>query len=686
MTYLKSNRFPLLSLFVIVIIIFREYFTGAKSPSWDFLTDYFTASFVWWTSGSFFNPPSYLPYAFSGFPAHLSGQAANWYLPVGLVAELGIYNIHTSAILQAFTILFGIFGLYFLAKAWGISNNVSLLLAIGYLFSPGFFTSASHIDIVRGWAFMPWILLALKPKANVSKTLMFLIVLLSFQFMVGVYPGIIIASIYILGVYILLNLYFDKKVRKRYLIYQLLPFLLGVLMSFLKWLPLVTEERLYRGGNTVEVTSAIISTLVYPYDTLVLPNDITMRSFFLAPLLLVSIFLLQKINRQVVTFGFILVVALLLGFDISETNRWQENLPFLSESRFRTTDFKLFWIMSAIMLGGAALEQAKERGVSVLRGAFALGLAFLSFIYLNRLAKTALLEDMLTPGNTFARTAGIGFAFMILLFVLRRSINIGSNLAVTLAILVSIFIGYSWTEVNKTPWSNDRQGIEQVYYGMSLDNRIAEGLNKVTELRPARMGPEFPIPYPIELTSQKWSTSEINKTFSLGGYVPLKGIPRYEWMIEFAKTPESIPFYSLLAQAQTGWVVTESNSDLKAVNCIYETTCLVENARVSAKSWDLNRLEYQIETPAPGLLVLNEIPWQGWKASICSSGSCSEQLVNSNLENVLIGVPIDSQTTTVVLEYFQPYRTITWIIFWVSLAALALLMTLNKRNSKKLIR
>ncbi len=665
-----------------VAAVLREYFYGTKSPSWDFVNDYFTASFVWWNAGNFFNPPSYLPYAFSGFPAHLSGQAANWYLPIGLLAELNIYNIHTSAILQAITIMFGVVGFYFLANSWGISKYISLLISVGYFFSPGFFTSASHIDIVRGWAFIPWVLLALKPIRTINGTTIFLIALLAFQFMVGTYPGIIIASIYILGIYVALNIYFDKDLRKEYIVYQILPFLLGIFLSLLKWLPLVTAERLYRGGNTVEVTPAIISTLIYSYDTLVLPNDITMRSLFLAPILLISIFLLQKINRVVITFAVLGLVAIALGFDLSEVNRWQEVLPFLAESRFRTTDFKLFWILSALVLAGSALQQVKETGISITQGFIAITLAFLTFSYLNRLAKTALLEDMLRPGNNFARIAGAIFVLMIFLFVLSKYFKFTFNIGVSLALLGTLFIGYQWTEINKTPWSNDRIGIEQVYYGMTVDKRISEGENRQIDLRPARMGPEFPIPYPIALTSQMWSNSEINRTFSLGGYVPLKGIPRYEWMIEFAKTKESIPFYALLALPQSGWLISNSSADLEAVNCIYEERCVLPNSTVNPISWDISRLEYAITTGTPALLVVNEIPWEGWKASVCSAADCKEIVANSDLDQLLLSIPVDETTQTVIFEYFQPYKVLTWTIFWISLLLIFLLAITNARQAK----
>ncbi len=682
---MKATKFdlaPIFGLGLLVLIIFREYFTGAKSPSWDFLNDYFTASFVWWNSGSFFNPPSYLPYAFSGFPAHLSGQAANWYLPVGFLAELNIYNIHTSAILQALTIFFGIVGIYFFARSWDIARYVAFLLAVAYLFSPGFFTSASHIDILRGWAFMPWILLVLKPFARNSIFSILAISLLSFQYMVGVYPGIIIASIYILAIYVSLNWYFNKSIRKNYTLYQIIPFALGIGMSLLKWIPLVTQERLYRGGNTVEVNAAIVSTLIYPYDSSVLPNDITMRSLFLAPVVMFCILLIQKINRSVAIFMTLGLVSIILGFDLSSTTRWQEYLPFLGESRFRTTDFKLFWTLSALMLAGFALDQAKQKGISVLRGALALAVGFFIVSYLNRLAKTALLEDMLTPGNTFARIAGGTFALIIFFLVLKKYVGAGFTAAISIAIIGTVAIGIYWSEINKTPWSFERIPEERFYYEMEVDQRILEGKNREINIRPERIGPKFPIPYPAELTSHIWSNSEVDRSFSLGGYVPLKGIPRYESMIEFALKEESVSYYALLAESQTGWIVSKDKSDLETVNCIYDQTCLIDGSTVLPIGWDLDKLEYSVSTMRDGLLTVNEIPWEGWQAEVCSDNACEKVKTKADLGTLLLSVPVSSDTKSVTFFYQQPFKKTSWIIFWFSLIGV---LMLSLRIKKKVV-
>jgi hypothetical protein len=670
--------------------VFRGYLIGQKSPSWDFITSYFTASYVWWNNGSFFAPPNYLPYAFSGFPAHLSAQASSWYLPVGLLAELKIYNLHSASILQVITIFVGVIGFYFLALAWNLPKSISLIVALSFLFTPGFFSSASHVDIVRGWAFVPWVLLFLKPISNTTWWKPILIALISFQFMIGVYPGIIISTFYILIFYVGLNLYYDKNLRSNYFVYQVLPFGLGVGLSLIKWIPLLIADRIDRGGNSVEINSAIISTIIYPFDTSVLPpeffnillNDITMRSLFIMPIILLLILLLQRIDRLVVTFLVISTVAIILGIDLFTTNQWQESLPLLGESRFRTIDFKLFWTLGALMLGGRALQQAKETKISYLRGGVALLIAFSFLWLLNYFAKTALINEMLVSGNQLAKFSAAAFTSIVFLLILQKWLNFAYPLAVAITIFSVLVSGYLWISANKATWLHDRSEVENYYYGSSVEELILQGLQADTDIRPSRIGPRFPIPYPSELAIFVWSSTEITNRFSLGGYVPLKGISRYEESINLARNARGVPYFRLLAKPQSGWVVDRDIANLETVKCIYRQSCLVEDYLVEPTKWKIDELSFSVASSDEGLLVVNEIPWEGWQAEVCSENSCTKVKTEADLETLLLSVPISPDTTSVTFFYQQPYKQTSWIIFWLSLVGV---LILSVRIKKKVV-
>ena len=192
----KSEVFFVSVLVIVVFFVFKGYFLGQTAPPWDFYGDYYTQAFSWWDLGSFFYPTTYLPYLISGYPSHLGLQVSSYYLPVGFVAEFFEYSLENAAKLQATTILFGVLGVYVLARKQNFKKLTSVLIGMTFLFSAGFFSNASHIDIVRAWAFFPWLLIVLIPTASINRWKLFGASLLWFQFFVGAYPGNIASFAY----------------------------------------------------------------------------------------------------------------------------------------------------------------------------------------------------------------------------------------------------------------------------------------------------------------------------------------------------------------------------------------------------------------------------------------------------------------------------------------------------------
>ena len=131
----KSEFLYLLIIVLAVLYVFRGYFVGNTAPPWDFYGDYYTQAFSWWDLGSFFHPTTYLPYLISGYPSHLGLQVSSYYIPVGIVAEFFGYTLENATRLQGFTIMFGIVGIYVLARLQTFRRPTSVLIALTYLFS-----------------------------------------------------------------------------------------------------------------------------------------------------------------------------------------------------------------------------------------------------------------------------------------------------------------------------------------------------------------------------------------------------------------------------------------------------------------------------------------------------------------------------------------------------------------------
>lgn len=686
----KITRSDYLSISVLVmlpLLVFRQYLSGQYSPSWDFLGDYLTNAISWWNLSTFFNPAIYIPYAFSGYPAYLSAQSSAWYFPYVILDQLNLISSYPLAVLQVFTIIFGLLGLYFFARSWNLSSSISLLLALGYLFSPGFFTSASHIDIVRAWAFMPWMFLALKPSENMNSRLrIFFITLLAFQYLVGVYPGAIIASVYIFLIYLFFIFIIFRPNIKNYLIFQIFPFIIGALLSLIKWLPFAFEERIFRGGNTVVVNQGIISTLLYPYETTILPNDITMRSLFIAPLILLSVLFIKRINTVIIMFFSILVISIFLGFDFNQIEPWQNSLPLLGESRFRTTDFKIFITIAVLILGGIGISQAMEKGVKPIRAGLILVLAFGYVTTLNFLAKNGGLQvDVLAPGNLIARVAGAVFFVILVLLIFKIHFNllvINSLISLTM-IIGTIFIGWFWALQSPSVWQTDRQAAERFYYGETSSEINKRVRNYEPTYREQRSGPAFPIPYPAELTFQTWNKAEIEKSFTLGGLVSLKGVVRFEDFIATAMQADAVNYYELLRLPLTGWIVDREKADLFTADCILKNDCTYSEVAIQITDWSPEKFKVILEDSKHGLLVVNEVPWRGWMAEVCDEATCTDFAVASDISDKLVSIEVSESTTSVTFYYKQPLRLESWISFWVGIGLLATLLLIARNRNLK---
>ena len=684
--FTRTDYFYISGLVIFPILVFRKYLSGESSPSWDFLGDYLTNAISWWNLSTFFNPAIYIPYAFSGYPAYLSAQSSAWYLPYVILDKFNLITSYPLAVLQVLTIIFGIIGLYFLAKSWNLSSPIALLLAFGYLFSPGFFSSASHIDIVRAWAFMPWMFLALKPSNKQKLLSITLITLLSFQYLIGVYPGAIIASVYIFLIYLFFMFIIFNPNTKQYFIYQILPFAIGALLALIKWLPFAFEERIFRGGNTVLVNQGIVATLLYPYETSVLPNDITMRSLFLAPLILLSVLLIRKFNKVILLFGIILLASIILGFDFNQTEPWQNSLPLLGESRFRTTDFKIFITISVLVLGGIGLSQAMESGLRPIRAGVILAIAFGYVSILNFLAKSGGLQsDVLVPGNFMARMVGITFFLVLILlisknFIYHRFINV---LIPFVMLVSSVLVGWYWALQSPSVWQTDRVAAERFYYGETSSEINSRVKNYEPTYRTERSGPSFPIPYPAELTFQTWNKAEMEKSFTLGGLVSLKGVVRFEDFIATAMQPEGINYYELLRLPLSGWLVNNQKAELSTADCIINDGCIVPEVKIRIQDWRPDRFQVNLYNSKNALLVVNEVPWHGWRAEVCKAATCEDVAVSSEISDKLVATPVSSETTSVTFYYKQPFRLESWFAFWIAITLyLGLLLIMGRKNLK----
>lgn len=681
--FVKKNQFnwQFFSFFnifflTLFVIVFYENLVGRTSPSWDFLTGYLVTDFAWWHEGSFFNPVEFVPYAYSGLPGYLVGSTTTWYLPMGLLFYFDLFSIHSLVVLQVLTIYFGVVGMYFLSRVWGISKWVSLITALGYFFTSGFFSSASHPDIVRGWTFLPWILYFLAPQKNTSTIKFFLAVLTFFQFFVGVYPGILIASAYLLPMYLILIFIFIKPNINQYILFNLSAAAFGVLLSMLKWLPLFFEERIRRGGNTVTPSSEMFLSLIYPQRSLTNFNELTQNSIFIVALFIFFIFLFRFFEAKILIFLPILVFSVVLGFEMILNKSQIVLLPLLAESSRRTTDFKLFVTLSVLILAGFALDQTLKERLSFPRLIFILFLTVSLILVLrnqidNYVTSPLFFEADLYRGNLYAKyLAGVSFIIFAAIYLVTNFFKEYLTMLLPLMILFAVgLLGSLWALANTEPWSLPRGFNETLYLGNSLEQiKNNESFEELT-WREERIGPQFPVNYESEFIFHNWSNVILTKKFSHGGYVGFLGAERLEWMKALAETADSADYFHVLGKRLQGFVVDENEVTLANDECLLDGSCIIEGSIVQDRDWTGERFSFEVVTPQEANLIINEVPWNGWFAEVCSTEKCDVKKIDSDMDQIFISTTVPKGSSTVTFFYETPLRKESWIIFWSALLA-----------------
>ena len=682
--------------FGFTLFVFRGYLRGEVAPPWDFFGDYFTQAFSWWDLGSFFQPTTYMPYLISGYPAHIGLQFSSFYLPVGFIAEVFEYTILNAARLQALTIAIGIVGVYVFSRRWKISNGSSIVAALGYLFSAGFFSNASHIDIVRSWAFFPWLLLLLSPIQNINNKWwkIPLAVLVWFQFFVGVYPGNIASFAYLFLIYISILMLFNRSKIKTLIIWYSITILPGILLSGVKWIPFLISSSGPQIQNQVKVNLGIFSTIIFPYGgtgqsgDLVLPNDLTQRTFFVIPLILM-LAAFARGNRFVTTVGvFILVGSVTLGIDFPFFSHWQENLPMLDLSRFRTIDFKPGISLSLSLLAATGLDNIIERKS-----------LFPKFIRIkSEIIQYGLISIVLLSAIYFGRQVGFSnqdvrityfwlacslIVICVLYVLLRYEVR---SIIQGIVIAALCFIGISWANSFKDPWQVSRVPTESFYFGGNVNDLIANRLDKDLLIRPERVGPALPIPYPGEMIIQFWNSNDLKRNYSTGGYVTIKGNSNFEKYVEYAVDNEKSKIIRFL-QEKSQVKFFDSAKD-KVDICFIQENCETSQVEYEFVKYSPGNFEINFsKLDSPKRIVVNEIGWKGWQALGCDNfGKCIGLAIGDEDVNLLLNAEVPAGIQSIEFRYITPGLNYAWLIFWSTVFFVILLTIVEKRLQRIRIR
>jgi hypothetical protein len=145
------------------VIFHRQLFDHWTFP-WDFLAEFSAApAFVAATFGHA-HLLTWTPFVASGSPVAINPQAELYFPIWWLLGALRIpLTLSVVTDIQVAHVLFGAIGMLALARARQLQWPWALIAAVAYLFFGGFYGESEHSDILRGFAYLPWLLWSLTP-------------------------------------------------------------------------------------------------------------------------------------------------------------------------------------------------------------------------------------------------------------------------------------------------------------------------------------------------------------------------------------------------------------------------------------------------------------------------------------------------------------------------------------------
>lgn len=653
-------------LLALEVVTFSGYFTGSLIPPWDFLGSYNTDAYVWWSQGGFFTPIDWSTSAWAGYPSALVLQNSAWYLPVGLLSIFGPYTLHSAAILAALHVSLGALGTYFLARALGSSFAVGLLATAAGFFAVGYYSNAEHVDITRGYALVPWVLLVLSPKWEWKRFWAVpLATVILWQSITGIYPGMLVALGYVGVVWVVFWQVIERRRFFDYLLPTGLSFAAAVLLSMPRLLPYA----LLQGGVTAglpeasQFTPTAIGTLLFGYGASSLPNDISMRSFFVPAAVLVLVFFARWRDLTAKAGLAIGVPALLLGMPFWPWYSAEQSLPGLGLSRFTMSDFKVFVILGVVLLSCSGLTRllALARTKSVPRdirwslgGVLVLGVILAAAGLRGPYRRS----DWIPGLFLLVLAAGAILAFLIL-----RRKNASAGLLAGVLISITIVSGLVWSNTTADPWRASRIDSEKVTYGTTVEALLAQR-PPTSELvqRPARtpLGDDRSLSQQLSVV---WNGSFYSGKDAVGGYINLKG-SQTEALLQHALSDPSAGAAFARFLAAPGLILTtpeQSPSAAEMDACAQGRTCGSDT--ITPISYRPGAFEYRVSAPEKTFGFLNEAYFSGWQVSMCGKdGHCSPVTAEQSARGV-IKIPLSAGEYDLKVSYHTAGREWGWILF-----------------------
>ena len=682
---LLINYGNIVYLFLLNLIVFRNYWLGIAIPPWDFIGGGMVEQYGFYEYGSFFNPPSWFPNAWFGIPEYQMLQDGGWFLPTLVVAEFLNWYPENAARLQAALIFIGSVGFYVLSKQLVSTRNLALLGGVMYSFNPAFFSNAQHYGVVRSAVFIPWLLFFMTPKVIFEKwwaipagSLVF------FQIITGSYPGNLVSTIYTCLILFFYFLFFENR-RFAYAIRIFIIFLSGLMMGLVRYLPTLLDLGSFPQNisNSSNLGYWNFSTFIYPFVSDNLIGDPSMRSVYLGPLFLslipVSMIVAAK-NKKIIFWVALSLFSLTMMVSSHLTDLLRSVLPFTNISRFGMTDWRNTLYLSIIFITLLTFQKIKAiRFASLILSE----IIFLMTLLITWTIGTNLEYSESDIAYTFKVLVitNISIVFYIIMSVLLKKRSL-LNLVLFLVIILQSLLYVDYYDKNKLTWESKE--IDQNIYGQSFRS-VPRVIEYPLASRPSRI---LLTPPPFDewqyRTDYRYNKFWLTGEFGALGYHNVKDNASYRALEERLKRDSDPVINYLLSQGLI--ITTTSNSDVEELinKCLANYSNCQSVQGVQIKQLEFNRESelYLIKSNRDFIMLQNEMYSPVWSASLCENQECVS-LDSYPILDSLRAWKIPKGNFEFKSEAITIYDFERWIIFWGGvILSIISTFTLNRKLSR----
>ena len=587
----------------------RHYFQGWTVP-WDFLATYHAVPQFWIEAARLHIDSAWIPFQGMGYPRYMNLQSGFYYPPFWLfVAADRPYTAEAAIVMQGMHVLFGAMGAGLCARLLGMRWSLALLAAVLYQGFGGFYSNASHPDIVRAYALLPWVFAPVLSPWRSSRLLVLSIGLQPlwvYALCTGGYPGNMIAQLFVVGVVLVARtgLNYREVGQRSYGFLVALAVLAGVLLAGASLVPAMMDRaQIHRavdmGGPVQHQFAAwkdLVVALVMRTEQDYFRDDPTMRSWFISVPVVALLCMRASLGRTGATTGWALVSLLALGM-ATGVFHWLAAavLPPLGFSRFPMADYKGAAALGAVILAVESLHLLSNGVRPQPRWRYAWLAILLAYTGVSVLA----LSLNSWPPAKLDLLFVVVLATAFLLGAAQRAHNFRPwLLAAVAAVAIADWGRVHWGagyfhSPDAKAWLENRIGTLD-----SARRSLSARLTAPPACRPTRIDVAATdvahVPwqgyYTGEYLSQDYSAAENLR--------PLQQIRSNPSLYQFGLRP-----WSALLMPEAGRVAPEQMLALPTapLQCVHYGT---------------TRVEYQVNLYRPATVVENEAYWAGWSAEV----------------------------------------------------------------------